>query len=138
LAKSALDRGRGNFALNNLSTKGHRFIADDVLEVLPRFERRGERFDWIVLDPPTFSRAGKGRVLRLERDYGRLIEMACACASPGAMILLSANSSTFDRGKLTALGRSRLGYRATFLEPEPLPDIPAKRGASTIWMQIGR
>jgi 23S rRNA (cytosine1962-C5)-methyltransferase len=136
LAKSALDRGRRNFALNKLSTKGHRFVADDVLEVLPRLARRGERFEWIVLDPPTFSRGYKGRILRLESDYGRLIEMASECAAPGAMILLSANCSTFDTGKLKALGRGRLGYNPTFLEPEPLPDIPARQGASTIWMQI--
>jgi 23S rRNA (cytosine1962-C5)-methyltransferase len=136
LAKSALDRGRRNFALNKLSTKGHRFIADDVLEVLPRLARRGERFEWIVLDPPTFSRGHKGRILRLESDYGRLIEMASACALPGAMILLSANCSTFDTGKLKAIARGRLGCNPTFLEPEPLPDIPARQGASTIWMQI--
>ncbi len=136
LARSALDRGRRNFALNNLSTEGHRFIADDVLEVLPRFARRGEKFEWIVLDPPTFSRGHKGRILRLESDYGRLIESACVCAYPGSMVLLSANCSTLDSGKLKALGRGRLGPGPTFLEPEPLPDIPAKRGASTIWMQI--
>jgi 23S rRNA (cytosine1962-C5)-methyltransferase len=136
LARSALDRGRRNFALNELSTTGHRFIADDVLEVLPRFERRGERFEWIILDPPTFSRGYKGRIWRLENDYGRLIDMACACASPHAMILLSANCSTFDMGKLKALGRRRLGYDPTFLEAEPLPDIPARRGASTVWMLI--
>lgn len=136
LAKSALDRGRRNFTLNGLSTDGHRFIADDVFEVLPRFARRGERFEWIVLDPPTFSRGHKGRILRLESDYRRLVEMACACASPGAMILLSANCSTFDTSKLKALGRSRLGFDPTFLEPEPLPDISAKRGASTVWMQV--
>ena len=136
LAKSALDRGRRNFALNNLSTEGHRFIADDVLEVLPRFERRGEKFEWIVLDPPTFSRGRKGRILRLESDYGRLIELAGACAYPGAMILLSANCSTFDTGKLKTLGRARLGSGPIFLESEPLPDIPADRGASTVWMQI--
>ena len=136
LAKSALDRGRRNFALNNLSTEGHSFIADDVLEVLPRLERRGEKFEWIVLDPPTFSRGRKGKILRLESDYGRLIELACACASPGAMVLLSANCSTFDTGKLKAFGRGRLGSGPTFFEPDRLPDIPAKRGASTVWMQI--
>jgi 23S rRNA (cytosine1962-C5)-methyltransferase len=136
LARSALDRGCRNFALNQLSTEGHRFIADDVIEVLPRFARRGEKFEWIVLDPPTFSRRHKGRILRLESDYGRLIEMACACASPGAMILLSANCSTFDTGKLKALGRAHVGSNLSFLEPEPLPDIPTTRGASTVWMQI--
>ena len=136
LARSALDRGRRNFALNRLSTKGHRFMADDVLEVLPRFERRGERFEWIILDPPTFSRGHKGRVWRLKNHYGRLIEMACACASPSAMILLSANCSTFDTGKLKVLGRARVGSNPSFLEPEPLPDIPAGRGAPTVWMLV--
>jgi 23S rRNA (cytosine1962-C5)-methyltransferase len=136
LARSALDRGRRNFALNDLSTESHRFIADDVLEVLPRFARRGEKFEWIVLDPPTFSRGRKGRILRLESDYGRLLELACACAYPGSMVLLSANCSTFDSGKLKELARGRLGSGLTFLEPEPLPDIPTKRAASTIWMQI--
>ena len=76
--------------------------------------RRGEKFEWIVLDPPTFSRRHKGRIWRLEIDYGRLIEMARACASPGAMILLSANCSSFDTGKLKALGRRSLGYNPTF------------------------
>jgi hypothetical protein len=52
------------------------------------------------------------------------------------MILLSANCSTFDPGQLEALGRARLGSGPTFLESEPLPDIPANHGASTVWMQI--
>ena len=136
LARAALDRGRRNFALNDLSTKDHRFMADDVLKVLPRFVRRAERFEWIVLDPPTFSRGCGGRVLRLEKDYGRLVEMACACASPGAMVLLSANCSSFDTAKLKALGRRHLGYDPIFLESSPMPDIAAGRGASTIWMRI--
>ena len=75
-------------------------------------------------------------MLRLESDYGRLIEMVCACASPGAMVLLSANCSTFDTGKLKALGRRQSRKSSDLFEPEPLPDIPAKRGASTVWMQI--
>src|SRR5439155_16582747 len=54
LSKKSLARGRENFALNNLSTIDHRFITDDVQSVLPRLSRRGEKFDAIILDPPTF------------------------------------------------------------------------------------
>ena len=36
LSKKSLARGRANFALNSLPTMGHRFIADDVMAVLPR------------------------------------------------------------------------------------------------------
>ena len=55
LSKKYLSRGRENFALNNLPTIDHRFITDEVRSVLPRFARRGEKFDAIILDPPTFS-----------------------------------------------------------------------------------
>ena len=41
LSRSALERGRRNFALNGLSLEGRRFIADDVFDVLPRLARRG-------------------------------------------------------------------------------------------------
>jgi 23S rRNA (cytosine1962-C5)-methyltransferase len=136
LSKAALERGRRNFALNNLTTDGHRFIADDALDVLPRLARRGEKFEWIILDPPTFSRGRSGRHMRVEKDYGRLVEMARGCAAPGAMILLSTNCSTFDTSKLRALGRRHVPARVTFLESPQLPDIPAGRGASTLWMRI--
>src|SRR6185437_10877979 len=60
LSKKSLTRGRENFALNNLSTVDHQFITDDVQSVLPRLVRRGEKFDAIILDPPTFSRSPGG------------------------------------------------------------------------------
>src|SRR5215831_18710843 len=61
LSRKYLARGRENFALNNLSRVEHRFIADDVRAVLARLARRGERFDAIILDPPTFSRTRGGK-----------------------------------------------------------------------------
>ena len=45
LSKKSLERGRENFALNALRTDDHRFVTDDVMEVLPRLARRGEKFD---------------------------------------------------------------------------------------------
>src|SRR4051794_31052538 len=41
LSKKSLGRGRENFALNSLSTNDHRFLADDVMSVLPRLARKG-------------------------------------------------------------------------------------------------
>jgi 23S rRNA (cytosine1962-C5)-methyltransferase len=136
LSRTALKRGRHNFALNELSTKGHRFLADDVLDVLPRLARRGAKFSWIILDPPTFSRGRGGRVMRTERDYSWLIEMTLACAAPGAMILLSTNCSTLDPPRLRALARNRVRGPLTFFNSQPLPDIPAKHRAATVWMRI--
>jgi 23S rRNA (cytosine1962-C5)-methyltransferase len=138
LSKTALERGRRNFTLNRLSLEGHRFIADDAFDVLPRLARRAEKFNAIVLDPPTFSRGRNGRLFRAERDYGRLIEMAFACAGPGAVILLSTNCSKLDALQLRALGSRHVPAPVTFFSPPALPDIPAGHGAATVWMQINQ
>src|SRR3954463_523575 len=47
VSKKSLARGRENFALNSVATTDHRFIADDVMTVLPRLARKGEKFDVI-------------------------------------------------------------------------------------------
>ncbi|HEY5704276.1 MAG TPA: class I SAM-dependent methyltransferase [Terrimicrobiaceae bacterium] len=136
LSKTALERGRRNFALNGLSLDGHRFIADDAFEVLPRLARRGEKFDAIVLDPPTFSRGRNGRLFRAENDYGRLIEMALECALPGTNILLSTSCSKFNALRLRALASRHARLPVTFVASPALPDIPSGHGAATVWMQI--
>ena len=138
LSKAALERGRRNFVLNGLSLEGHRFIADDAFDVLPRLARRGEKFDAIVLDPPTFSRGRSGRLFRAERDYGRLIELASACATSGAVILLSTNCSKLDDSQLRTLGSRHVPAPVTFFASPALPDIPAEHGAATVWMRISR
>src|SRR5213078_2710722 len=80
LSKNYLARGRENFALNKLATIDHRFIADDVSLVLPRLARRGEKFDTIILDPPTFSRSPGGKTFQIQRDFEVLLVNALSLA----------------------------------------------------------
>lgn len=136
LAKASLARGRRNFAINHLSLEGHRFIADDVFDVLPRLARRGEKFDALILDPPTFSRGQKGKVFRAEKDYGRLVELASACARPGAKMLLSTNCSSLDAASLREIASAALPGRLKFTPAPAQPDVPAGQGSATVWVQL--
>ncbi len=142
LSKKSLDRGRENFALNGLDAAGenrHRFYADDVLDVLPRLARKGETFDTIILDPPTFSRGNKGRKFQAEHDLEALLASALALAAPRAKILLSTNCTRLTRRALETLARFALkGVRRTadFHTEPPLPDIPAESGAQTLWLLL--
>jgi 23S rRNA (cytosine1962-C5)-methyltransferase len=142
LSKKSLDRGRDNFALNGLDPtpeRGHRFLADDVLDVLPRLARKGETFDAIVLDPPTFSRGSRGRKFQVERDFEALFVAALELAAPGARVLLSTNCTRLTSRALDSI--ARYGLRATrragtlHAEP-PLPDIPAASAARTLWVTL--
>ena len=142
LSKKSLDRGRENFALNGLETaveNRHRFYADDVLDVLPRLARKGETFDTIILDPPTFSRGHKGRKFQVEHDLETLLLAALALAAPRAKILLSTNCTRLTRRALETIARYALkGVRRTadFHTEAPLPDIPADAGAQTLWLLL--
>ena len=141
LSKKSIDRGRANFALNALDTAAHRFIADDVLDVLPRLARRGEKFDAIILDPPTFSRGNKGRKWQVEHDFESLLLAALDLAAPKARVLLSTNCTRLDRRALEAIARFCLKSArraATFHQEPPQPDVPAPFAAQTLWLCMGR
>jgi 23S rRNA (cytosine1962-C5)-methyltransferase len=139
LSKKSLDRGRENFALNQLTTEGHRFIADDVLDVFPRLAKRGDRFDTIILDPPTFSRGNKGRKFQVERDMEALLMAALEVAEPKARILISTNCTRLETRDLEQLARYalKLNRLAGDIHREPeLPDIPADLAARTVWLML--
>ena len=139
LSKKSLDRGREHFALNDLDPAVHQFIADDVLDVLPRLARRGEKFDTIILDPPTFSRGNQGRRFQIEDDLESLLVAALEVATPRARILLSSNCARLDPSALERLARYalKLARRTGTFQREPsLPDIPGDCAARTLWLLL--
>jgi 23S rRNA (cytosine1962-C5)-methyltransferase len=139
LSKKSLARGRENFALNSVPTTDHRFIADDVLAVLPRLARKGEKFDVVILDPPTFSRTHRGKTFQVENDFEMLLLAALEVAERNARILLSTNCSTLGQRVLEVMGRFCL--KATrragdFHREPPLQDFPPGVGAATVWLTL--
>jgi len=139
LSKKYLVRGRENFALNNLSTTNHRFITDDVRSVLPRLARRGEKFDAIILDPPTFSRSPEGKTFQVQDDFENLLMSALAVAERDAHVLVSTNCSALGEHALKVMARYCLKETrraAAFHRPLPLPDFPPRTGASSIWLAL--
>jgi 23S rRNA (cytosine1962-C5)-methyltransferase len=139
LSKKSLDRGRENFSINGIDDSGHRFIADDVLDVLPRLGNRGDRFDAIILDPPTFSRGNKGRRWQVEQHFEDLLHAALELAMPKCSILLSTNCTTLTPTALERMARicAKTKHRtADYIRTAPLVDFPSGHGATTLWMKL--
>lgn len=137
LSKKSLDRGRANFELNALPLEGHRFLAEDVLDLLPRLARRGEKFDAIILDPPTFSRGNRGRRWQVEQGMEELALAALELLAPKGIVLLSTNCTKLSRRVLEAIARFVLktNRRAgTFHSESALPDFALGEGAQTLWV----
>lgn len=86
----AVDQASANARLNGLDGTV-KFICEDVFELLPELEERGEKFDVVILDPPAFTKsrnsvknAVKGyreinlRAMKLVKDGGFLATCSCS------------------------------------------------------------
>jgi 23S rRNA (cytosine1962-C5)-methyltransferase len=129
----AMDWARENFRLNGVDVVGHHFYVDDVLEVLPRLRRRGLVFDAIILDPPTFSRCGRGRFWDVKGMYVDLIGMAAPLLREGGRMLFSVNTQGVDVRVLKSWARGVLGGGFVF-EEAPVPeDVWGSPHAVGVW-----
>jgi 23S rRNA (cytosine1962-C5)-methyltransferase len=76
LSSVYLEWAKRNFRFNGLDESEHFFCKGDAFHWLQRFAKQERTFDGIVLDPPTFSRDDNGKVFRVEKDFGELVELA--------------------------------------------------------------
>ena len=139
LFRSALDRGKENYNRNKLGGTEHRFWAEDVRKVLPRLIRRGEKFDAIILDPPTFSRGNKGRRFRAEDHLEEVLSQVIPLCEKDASILLSTNCTTIDQRALETIARTavRIHRRGASYHHEPVgPDLRGPAVSNTLWIHL--
>jgi 23S rRNA (cytosine1962-C5)-methyltransferase len=111
----------GNFARAGFSGDKWKFEAGDAIRYLARAGRDKERYDLVVIDPPTFSTA-RGSPWVLDRDYPQLIAQAAAVIPPSGMLWLAAN--THELGSLSKLalkGLKTAGRTAAIVEQGGLP-----------------
>lgn len=128
LSRKVLSWGQENYALNNLAAPDSDFLYGDVFEWLGRLQKRGDLFDLVVLDPPSFARHG-GKVWRADKDYGRLAALAAAVTAPHGQLLTLLNHAGVSPAhfeRLVSGGLAEAGRTGRLLERLPLgTDYPA-------------
>lgn len=97
LSNTYLDWAQENFVLNEIDPSSHRFDRSDVMRWIGQEHQRGERYDVVVLDPPTFSRSKKMvRDLDIQRDHVELIRGARALLRADGVLYFSNNFRDFQ------------------------------------------
>ena len=124
----------GTSAIREEAVPHHRFVVEDVPTYLARLARRGEKFDAIILDPPTFGRGGGRRTFRVERDFEPLLLAALKIAAPGAAILLSTNYAAWSEDDFLYLVRLAAGPKAHLHKSALLEHFPGTPPSITRWM----
>jgi 23S rRNA (cytosine1962-C5)-methyltransferase len=74
-AKSVVARARENAAASGMADRPVRWIVEDVLKFCRREVKRGNRYDAIILDPPTYGHGPKGEEWNIKRDLLPLLEL---------------------------------------------------------------
>lgn len=86
--KGMVDWAKENARLSGLSEKPVRWITDDAMKFLGREVRRGNRYDGIILDPPSYGRGTNGEMWKLEDCIHGLMERCAEVLSDKPLFLL--------------------------------------------------
>lgn len=75
-SKGMVEWAKENMYLSHLENNNIRFIVDDCLKFVNREARRGNKYDAIIMDPPSYGRGPNGEVWKFEKNIYNLI-VAC-------------------------------------------------------------
>jgi 23S rRNA (cytosine1962-C5)-methyltransferase/23S rRNA (guanine2445-N2)-methyltransferase / 23S rRNA (guanine2069-N7)-methyltransferase len=97
MSRTYLDWAIENFKLNKLSLDSHQFIQADVLKELGRCLERKEKYNLILLDPPSFSNSKRMEDdLDIERDHALLIRDCMRLLELDGELYFSTNKRKFE------------------------------------------
>ena len=140
-SKGMVAWAKENVASSKLQDKPVRYIVDDVVKFVQREIRRGNKYDAIIMDPPSYGRGANGEVWKFEENLPMLIEICMQVLSDNPLFFLI-NSYTTGLSPavmqyiLGALVVPKFGGKVTGSEiglPVTQTGMVLPCGASAIW-----
>jgi 23S rRNA (cytosine1962-C5)-methyltransferase len=116
LSRPTIEWAKENWSLNELSNERGDFIFGDYFEWLPKMARRDQRFDCVILDPPSFSRGKKGN-FSTSKDLQLLHELALDVLEPNGILVTSLNSANVSKKKYWAEISAAAQSKGASLQP---------------------
>ena len=102
-SKGMVQAAKENAALSGLSEAPIRYIVDDCKKFIEREIRRGNKYDGIIMDPPSYGRGPTGEVWKIEESIDSFVELTAGVLSDDPLFFLL-NSYT------TGLSASTMKY----------------------------
>lgn len=122
-SKGMVTWAKENAAASHLEDAPIRWLVDDCVKFVEREIRRGNKYDGIIMDPPSYGRGPKGEIWKIEESIYPFVELASQLLSDDALFFLI-NSYT------TGLQPAVLSYMLNTV-------IQKKRGGEVQSSEIG-
>ena len=138
-SKGMVEWARKNAGLNGLKEKPIRWIVDDVTKFLERELRRGQCYDLLILDPPSYGRGAKGEIFKIEADLPKLLSLLSRLLSEEPIgVLISCHTPELTPISLHHLLRQAFGENGTLHHGEMLlhgdaDTLPVPSGSFCRW-----
>ena len=87
-SRGMVNWARENAAASGLGDRPVRWLVDDCLKFVQREQRRGSRYDGIIMDPPSYGRGPGGEVWKLEEQLHGLLDAIVPILSADPLFFL--------------------------------------------------
>jgi len=87
-SKGMVSWAKENVSSSKLSDRPVRYIVDDVVKFVEREIRRGNKYDAIIMDPPSYGRGANGEVWDIETDLFKLVNLCTKILSDDPLFFL--------------------------------------------------
>ena len=87
-SKGMVEWAKENVRSSGLGDKPIRFLVDDVVKFVEREIRRGNKYDIIIMDPPSFGRGSNKEIWNIESDLYNLVELCTQILSDDPIMFL--------------------------------------------------
>jgi len=142
-AKGMVTWAKENAEASTLREKPVRYIVDDVIKFVNREHRRGNKYDAIIMDPPSYGRGPNGEVWKLENELYGLISSCINILSDDPLFMIvnsytSGVSSTIISNLISLTVKKKFGGFVTNDEiaiPIKASGLYLPCGAATRWIK---
>ena len=126
--KGMVDWARTNAKLSGLSDKPIRWIVDDAQKFISREIRRGNHYDGIILDPPSYGRGTNGEMWKLEDCIYDLMESCTQLLSDKPLfVLLNSYTTGLSASVMSYLLQMTVGKRFDITVDSQEIGLPVKQ-----------
>lgn len=87
-SKGMVSWAKENAASSGLDNANIRWLVDDVVKFVEREIRRGNKYDGIIMDPPSYGRGPKGEIWKIEESIWPLVELSTQILADDALFFL--------------------------------------------------
>ena len=86
-SKGMVQWAKENAQVSGLADRSVRWLVDDCVKFVKREIRRGNKYDAIIMDPPSYGRGPDGEVWKLENQIGELLTNTAKLLSDDALFV---------------------------------------------------